>query len=156
MAAPVMKRAYRGLYHGKHIRFGNLHSGKSGKKSRRTWKPNVTTRTFESETLRRRVRLNVTMKALRTIDKYGGFDQYILGVDEQYIPGIGLKLKRQMQAMIKFQPYIEEYENIQKKQEEYSQKKKAEKIQKKSSISLQKKVEEGQAKQQTLPLSPQQ
>jgi large subunit ribosomal protein L28 len=70
-------RAKRGLYQGVYLNNGVVPTF-SGKKTKRTWKPNVTRTTFYSEILNDSFRLNVTNKAKRTIDKYYGFDSYLL------------------------------------------------------------------------------
>ena len=44
----IMGRAYRGLYDGKHIFFGNNAAPRN--KTRRTWKPNIHYKRFWSET----------------------------------------------------------------------------------------------------------
>lgn len=70
-------RSRKGLYDGVDIRFGNKVSF-SGKKTRRTWKPNVHKHKLYSEILDERIRFHATAKALRTIDKVGGLDEYLL------------------------------------------------------------------------------
>ncbi|EOD34836.1 50S ribosomal protein L24 [Emiliania huxleyi CCMP1516] len=50
--ANLFKRGARGLFGGKMIQFGNIISF-SNKKSRRTWKPNVQSKRFWSETYNR-------------------------------------------------------------------------------------------------------
>ncbi|KAH9576920.1 hypothetical protein CY35_01G188300 [Sphagnum magellanicum] len=77
-ARVVMGRAKRGLYAGRHIQFGNQVSEDGGNKTRRTWKPNVQTKRIFSFGLDRHIRMNITMHALRCIDKAGGFDEYVL------------------------------------------------------------------------------
>lgn len=48
-------------------------------KTLRKWYPNIHRKHLYSEILKRKVTLNVTARVLRTIDKYGGLDQYMLG-----------------------------------------------------------------------------
>ncbi|XP_044472242.1 uncharacterized protein LOC123200923 [Mangifera indica] len=74
----VMNRAKRGLFAGKHIRFGNRVSEDGGNKSRRCWKPNVQEKRLFSYILDRHIRVKVTTHALRCIDKAGGIDEYLL------------------------------------------------------------------------------
>lgn len=62
------KRATLGLFHGKTIQYGN-NVPHSLNKTRRTWLPNVHTKTFDSPLLARRVQVKVTARALRTIHK---------------------------------------------------------------------------------------
>lgn len=47
-------------------------------RSKRTWKPNVQQKRLFSYVLDRHIRVKVTMHALRTIDKFGGIDEYLL------------------------------------------------------------------------------
>ncbi|KAM7265807.1 hypothetical protein ACFE04_003490 [Oxalis oulophora] len=74
----VMGRAQRGLFAGRHIRFGNQVSEDGGNKSRRSWKPNVQEKRLFSYVLDRHIRVKVTTHALRCIDKAGGIDEYLL------------------------------------------------------------------------------
>lgn len=74
----VMGRAHRGIFAGKHIRFGNRVSEDGGNKSRRSWKPNVQQKRLFSYILDRHIRVKVTTHALRCIDKAGGIDEYLL------------------------------------------------------------------------------
>ena len=46
--------------------------------TRRTFKPNVQRKTFFSDILEKKVKLNVTTSAIRCIDKAGGFDKFII------------------------------------------------------------------------------
>ena len=72
-----MGRMKRGLYGGKEVRFGNNVSF-SQRKTRRRWNPNVQKKKIFSEVLGRTIRIPVTTSVLRTIEKYEGFDNYIL------------------------------------------------------------------------------
>uniref|UniRef100_A0A803R9E5 Large ribosomal subunit protein bL28m n=1 Tax=Cannabis sativa TaxID=3483 RepID=A0A803R9E5_CANSA len=72
----VMGRAKRGIFAGRHIRFGNSVSEDGGNK--RTWKPNVQDKRLFSYILDRHIRVKVTTHALRCIDKAGGIDEYLL------------------------------------------------------------------------------
>lgn len=61
------------------IMFGNNIAPKSEVKTRRAWHPNVVHKSLYSAALCRWVRLKITVRALRTIDKVGGLDNYLLG-----------------------------------------------------------------------------
>ena len=81
-----------------HIVFGNRRSH-SEMKTRRTWSPNVQIKTFQSQVLGRSCRFNVTAKAIRCIDKAGGFDNYILRTKDEYLGyagSRGVELKHAM------------------------------------------------------------
>ncbi|EJU01338.1 hypothetical protein DACRYDRAFT_22510 [Dacryopinax primogenitus] len=47
-------------------------------KTKRKWKPNVHTKRLFSESLGGTVKVRLTASTLRTIDKYGGLDSYML------------------------------------------------------------------------------
>jgi len=82
----LFNRSYRGLYGGKMIRFGNKVAD-NGRKSRRTWKPNVQTKTYVSEYLQEKVKIKVATCVMRQI-KYkcdGSFDTYLIKTPESII-----------------------------------------------------------------------
>eukprot|EP00978_Attheya_sp_CCMP212_P020093 scaffold57136_cov47-Attheya_sp.AAC.3 len=70
-------RSRRGIYDGKDIRAGNNVSF-SMKATKRKFKPNVFVKRVYSEVLDEMVRFHLTTSALRSIDKAGGLDNYIL------------------------------------------------------------------------------
>eukprot|EP00934_Nitzschia_sp_Nitz4_P000419 Nitzschia sp. Nitz4//scaffold206_size41850//17607//18119//NITZ4_007421-RA/size41850-processed-gene-0.43-mRNA-1//1//CDS//3329541562//419//frame0 len=74
-------RSKRGLYDGKDIRSGNNVSF-SMRATRRKFKPNVFTKRVYSEILDEMVRFHVTASTLRSIDKSGGLDNYLLSNKE--------------------------------------------------------------------------
>ena len=74
---PIQNAAKRGIYCGKEIGFGNKVSH-SKRKSRRSWKPNAQHKTFYSEILDERFKLNVTTSAIRNIQKHKGLDNFLI------------------------------------------------------------------------------
>uniref|UniRef100_A0A7S1Z364 Large ribosomal subunit protein bL28m n=1 Tax=Trieres chinensis TaxID=1514140 RepID=A0A7S1Z364_TRICV len=78
-------RSKRGLYDGKDIRSGNNVSF-SMKKTKRKFKPNVLKKAVYSETLDEMVRFHLTASTLRSIDKAGGLDNYLLK-SKHVVPG---------------------------------------------------------------------
>ncbi|BDA43120.1 probable 50S ribosomal protein L28 at N-terminal half [Coccomyxa sp. Obi] len=97
----LVKRSRRGLYAGKTVLSGNNVSEDGGNRTRRIWRPNVQSKAIYSEALDRMVRLNVTTAAMRTIDKYGGLDAYLLETpDEKLASDVGSKLKEQIRAAL--------------------------------------------------------
>lgn len=76
-AVIVQNRAKRGLFDGVHIASGNNVSH-SNAKTRRTFKPNIQDKSYYSPLLQRYIRTEVTTRAMRSIDKCGGIDEYIL------------------------------------------------------------------------------
>ncbi|KAK3071805.1 hypothetical protein LTR53_007976 [Teratosphaeriaceae sp. CCFEE 6253] len=79
------KQSDLGLYGGQRVRFGNNVGEKFENKTRRAWRPNVLTRKLYSKALERPVQVRVTTRVLRTIDKLGGLDEYLLGEKEARI-----------------------------------------------------------------------
>ncbi|KAI9595597.1 hypothetical protein BDF19DRAFT_395149 [Syncephalis fuscata] len=99
-AVNTFKRAQRGLFDGKHIQFGN-NKPFSLKKTRRTWLPNVQNKRLYSDILGRMVRFRVTAAALRTIDKKGGLDNYLLKTrDDKLASEAGVRLKRVLEEKV--------------------------------------------------------
>lgn len=92
----IFKRAQRGLFAGETIRFGDRVS-EHGNRSRRSWKPNVQRVPLWSETLRERLRVNVTTTALGLIDKSGGLDNYLIS---QRIPESLLAAKLRLRILM--------------------------------------------------------
>ncbi len=75
------RRRDSGLYGATTIQHGNLVSEKNEHKSRRVWRPNVHNKKLWSNYLGRFVQVKVVTRVLRTIDKVGGLDEYLVGSD---------------------------------------------------------------------------
>lgn len=87
----VFKQSNSGLYGGAMIRFGNkISDGKNEGKTRRSWKPNVRRKKIWSDSLEKFLFIKVTKKALRTIEKCGGLDKYLLGNTPARIKELGI------------------------------------------------------------------
>ncbi|KAJ5102589.1 54S ribosomal protein L24 [Penicillium argentinense] len=85
------KQADTGLYGGAMIRFGNkISDGRNEGKTRRSWKPNVRRKKIYSDALDEHLFIKVTRKALRTIQKEGGLDNYLLGNSPSRIRELGM------------------------------------------------------------------
>lgn len=78
-----------GLYGGLRIQFGNNVSEEFETKTRRSWHPNILTRRLFSKALNRHVQVRVSARVLRTIDKLGGLDEYLLGEKAARIKSLG-------------------------------------------------------------------
>jgi large subunit ribosomal protein L28 len=90
--AQLYKKSNFGLYGGARVRFGNIVSkGKWVKKTRRKWWPNVQEARLYSEGLKKTIELKVTTSVLRTIDKLGGLDNYLLGETSARIKDLGMR-----------------------------------------------------------------
>lgn len=72
------------------IRFGNMVSERNEIKTRRYWRPNVHQKRLWSVALGKFLRLRVTARVLRTVDKCGGLDEYLLGDKAGRIKELGM------------------------------------------------------------------
>jgi large subunit ribosomal protein L28 len=87
----TFKQADRGLYGGASLQFGNkISKGRNKGKTRRRWYPNVRLETIRSEALGKDLTIRVTASCMRTINKCGGLDQYLLGDKPARIKELGL------------------------------------------------------------------
>lgn len=80
------------LLHGSRILSGH-NVPKSYHKTLRKWYPNTHRKHLYSETLNRKVTLSVTARVLRTIDKHGGLDGYLLGVKDTLLSADAMRLR---------------------------------------------------------------
>lgn len=81
-----------GLYGGARTRFGNNRAKSEFKtKTRRKWHPNVQHHKPYSEALDKKIPIKVTTRVMKTIDKVGGLDNYILGEKPARIKVLGPK-----------------------------------------------------------------
>lgn len=71
------------------IQFGNNVSPDTETKTRRSWHPNVLSKALYSIALKKKIKLRVTAKVLKTIDREGGLDEYLLGDKESRIKELG-------------------------------------------------------------------
>jgi len=97
-------RSRRGLYDGKDIRTGNNVSF-SQRKTKRKFKPNVFRKRLYSEILDDMLRFHLTTSALRSIDKAGGLDNYLL--QNEFTEGEGYEAKRKILKRMKNQARYE-------------------------------------------------
>ncbi|KAF2141234.1 uncharacterized protein K452DRAFT_287943 [Aplosporella prunicola CBS 121167] len=84
------KQSNHGLYGGARIQFGNNVSDKTELKTRRRWHPNIQHKRLYSKALNRFVRVRLSTRVLRTIDKVGGIDEYLLGEKTARIRDLGM------------------------------------------------------------------
>lgn len=85
----LFKQANKGLYGGQMIQFGNNVSEETETKTRRHWKPNVLSKSLYSVALKKRIKLRITAKVLKTIDREGGLDEYLLKDNQHRIKELG-------------------------------------------------------------------
>ncbi len=83
-----------------HLTGTHSHSGQnvshSNRKSKRRFEPNLQHANLHSDALRRTIRIRVTTRALRTVQKRGGLDAYLIGTDDAKLPPEAQALKRQV------------------------------------------------------------
>ncbi|PVH83802.1 hypothetical protein DL98DRAFT_512953 [Cadophora sp. DSE1049] len=84
------KQSNFGLYGTQKIRFGNIVSEKNKIKTRRHWRPNVHFKRLWSDALQSYIRLRITTRVLRTVDKVGGLDEYLLGEKAGRLKELGM------------------------------------------------------------------
>ncbi|KAF2994957.1 39S ribosomal protein L24, mitochondrial [Curvularia kusanoi] len=85
----LFKQANKGLYGESMIQFGNNVSHKTETKTRRKWTPNVLSKGLYSVALKKRIKLRVTANVMKTIDREGGLDEYLLKDSVQRIKELG-------------------------------------------------------------------
>ena len=72
----------------------------SNRRTRRTFSPNLQNVTLLSDALGERVRMRVTVAALRTVQKRGGIDAYLLGTDDAKLAPEALAVKRRVRRAV--------------------------------------------------------
>ena len=65
-------------------------------KSKRRFMVNLNNVTLYSELLKRKFRFRIASSTLRTIDKHGGFDQYLNNTSSRLLTDKALKIKKQI------------------------------------------------------------
>ena len=85
----LFKQSNKGLYGESMIQFGNNVSRKTETKTRRKWTPNVLSKSLYSVALKKRIKLRVTSNVMKTIDREGGLDEYLLKDSVQRIKELG-------------------------------------------------------------------
>ena len=65
-------------------------------RTRRRFLPNLQNITFISEKLGRSIRLKVATSTIRTVEKKGGLDEYLLSASNTKLPPEALKIKKQI------------------------------------------------------------
>jgi large subunit ribosomal protein L28 len=69
-------------------------------KTRRRFLPNLQERRLYSEALGESVRLRIAMQTLRTVEKRGGLDGYLMGARDADLPGDLRRFKRRVAARL--------------------------------------------------------
>ncbi len=84
---------------GKAVQTGNNVSH-AHNKTRRRFLPNLQNASLMSEALGQTVRLRITPHALRTVDRHGGLDAYLLGTRDGKLPLDAQRLKRRIRKRL--------------------------------------------------------
>lgn len=69
-------------------------------KTRRRFLPNVQRTSLMSDALGEMVRMRISTRAIRTIEKNGGLDAYLLGTSNRQLTPEALRLKRRIEKAI--------------------------------------------------------
>lgn len=77
--------------------FGNCVSH-SNHKTRRRFSVNLFTKKFDSTVIKKKIK--VSSRTLRTIDKYGGLDSYLILTKRNKLTPFAKKMKNKLMAMI--------------------------------------------------------
>lgn len=80
---------------GKGVRSGHLVSHANNRK-KRVFRPNLQTVSLASDVLGCKVSLRISMNALRTVDRAGGLDPFLLKARDEFLSDRALRLKRQI------------------------------------------------------------
>ena len=73
-------------------------------KTKRTFRPNLCDVTLISDTLQRKVRLRISAHALKTVERRGGLDAYLLKAKDVELSDRCLRLKRDIRKAQAEQP----------------------------------------------------
>ena len=68
-------------------------------KTKRRFLPNLNMVSLASEKLEKSFKLKVSASALRTVDKKGGLDLYLLSADESLLSRNALKIKKDIETL---------------------------------------------------------
>ncbi|KAI8935044.1 hypothetical protein NX059_008708 [Plenodomus lindquistii] len=85
----LYRQANKGLYGEQMIQFGNNVSKRTETKTRRVWAPNVLSKSLYSVALKKKIKLRITAAVLKTIDREGGLDEYLLKDSPHRIKELG-------------------------------------------------------------------
>ena len=70
------------------------HVSHANNKKKRVFRPNLQTVSLASEVLGQKVKLRISMNALRSVDRSGGLDPFLLKAREMNLSDRAVKLKR--------------------------------------------------------------
>jgi large subunit ribosomal protein L28 len=73
----------------------------SNRRTKRVFSPNLQKTSLFSNTLQQSLGLRITTRALRTVQRHGGIDAYLLGTADERLAPEGRRLKRRIQKVLK-------------------------------------------------------
>ena len=73
----------------------------SNRRTKRVFAPNLQKTSLFSQVLDQSVGMRVTTRALRSVQKHGGIDAYLLATANDRLAPEGLRLKRRIQKVLK-------------------------------------------------------
>jgi large subunit ribosomal protein L28 len=82
---------------GKGVLVGN-HVSHANNKTKRRFVPNLQTTSLLSDTLGLAVRLRLSTHAIRTVEKNGGIDAFLIDTPNRKLPAEARRLKRRIEA----------------------------------------------------------
>ena len=82
----------KGVLTGNNVSHSNI-------KTRRRYMPNLQMASLISDTLGRSIRLRLSVQAIRSVDKRGGLDSYLLAAKTAELPPEMQRLKRQIEKV---------------------------------------------------------
>ena len=84
---------------GKTLLVGNNVSH-ANNKTKRVFRPNLQVISLASDSLKQTYKLKISMNALRSVDKIGGLDAYLLKAKDATLSPKALRLKRQIEKKV--------------------------------------------------------
>ena len=65
-------------------------------RTKRRFIPNLQNVKLYSGTLQKYINLNITIRTMKTVEKYGGLDSYLIKTSNRNLADTGLKIKKQI------------------------------------------------------------
>jgi large subunit ribosomal protein L28 len=84
---------------GKKVQYGHNVSH-SKRATNRRWEPNIQKVRLMSETLGQRIPLNIATRTLRSVQKKGGLDGFLLGTDDSKLEPTALRIKSKIRRKL--------------------------------------------------------
>jgi large subunit ribosomal protein L28 len=72
------------------------HVSHANNKTKRVFRPNLQVVSLASDALGQKVKLRISMNALRSVDRSGGLDPFLLKAKEDVLSDRAIRLKRQI------------------------------------------------------------